>query len=362
MDWISGIGRDSRNRLHVEAQWLDSPSTWTDIERLTADLGIDGTVRRKVELPLHQFHVGNFAEYLSGLALAGLNATCQSVYEFETTAGTVVLPSQLLVLATIGANRPFRRALLRPWGPSFLMNATDEDGQYEVAPTPHRRHDLKMARDPSITRMRWLQAYPSASAAWGSVYASALKGRFDMRMPNAIVSASIRGKLVGGKLLATRLQLLELWPTEEPFEFAEHAPRHFVFNEAVHRRPAHGKAAAPSSDSALTVVGTVQPLTDAEWARVEPLLQAILASPDSKHPGRSRSHALRDVIETIRLKLGTPYAWSKCPGDRPLVQSASVLLSKLQRAGMWDKVVAAGAGGAAAPRPPTVIRNYPPSV
>lgn len=42
----------------------------------------------------------------------------------------------------------------------------------------------------------------------------------------------------------------------------------------------------------------------------------------------------------MRLRLGTPYSWSQVPGDRRLVSSASVLLSKLQRAGVWDRFIA----------------------
>jgi len=341
MDWISGIGRDIGGRLHVEAQWLDSPRTWTDISRLTADLGVEGTVRRRVELPLHQARIGDIGEYLSGLGLAELDASCQRAYEFETAVGVVVIPSQLLVLATVGAQAPFRRALLKPWGPSFLMNAADEDGQYDIAPTPHCGHALRLESGSSLTRMRWLLAYPSATAAWCSVYAYALKARFDMTLPNATATASIRGKRVGGKLLVTRLQLLKMHPAEEPFEFAAHAPRHFVFNETVHRRPAHGQAAAPSSDEGLLSVDPVVPLADVEWSSLEPMLEGFLKSPDAKRPGQPRKHSLREIIDTIRLKLGTPYPWSKCPGSKSLVQSASVLLSKLQRGGMWEQIVAA---------------------
>lgn len=86
--------------------------------------------------------------------------------------------------------------------------------------------------------------------------------------------------------------------------------------------------------------GLVTPLTDEQWTRVEPQGAGVVGA---KGCGTPRRHSLRDLVECMRLKLGTQYSWSKCPGDKSLVQSAVVRLSMLQRAGVWEGVIGATA-------------------
>jgi hypothetical protein len=336
MEWVSGVGRDESGQPCLEAQWLDGPRTWTDLASLKPDLGVKGTVRRRVDLDLAVLQPIDPAGYLHGLGLQTLDARAQRVYEADTAAGTVLVPSQLLVLAIFGASRPLREVLLRPWGPTCLMNAVVRGERLEVAPAPNRMFKLEVGAPALIARMAWVLSHPSATAAWSSVHANALAGRFDMRMPKAVAGLSLHGKVVGDKLLVTQLQVLELTATEAPFEFAaDCAPRHFVFDERVHVSNMHGKAAAPAADASIATDGRVVPLTDEQWARIEPLLAGVVGT---KGCGTPRRHSLRELVKCIRLKLGAPYSWSKCPGDKSLVQSASVLLSKLQRAGVWASV------------------------
>lgn len=339
MEWVSGVGRDENGLLRVEAQWHDGPRTTANLGDLKPGLGISGTVRRRVDLDLAALRPVNATEYLQGLDLSALDARAQRVYAADTAVGQVLIPSQLLVLGIFGASQPMREVLFRPWGPTLLMNAVVGSDRLEVAPTPNLMQKLYVRTPASDVRMAWVLSYPSATTGWCSVYANALNGRFDARLPRALAKVSVHGKLVDGRLFATRLQVLELTATEAPFEFAEGcAPRHFVFDERASISNTHGKAAAPSSDSSIASGGSVVPLTDADWARVEPLIFEALGKNKPMGQGGPRSHALRDLIETARLKLGTPYSWSKCPGDKSLVQSASVLLSKLQRAGVWEQL------------------------
>ena len=342
MEWVSGIGRDESGQLCLDAQWHDGPRARADLSELRPGLGVKGTVRRRVDLDLGALRPVDAAEYLQGLGLPALDARAQRVYTADTAAGAVLIPSQLLVLGLFGASQALREVLLRPWGPTQLLNAVVDGEQLAVAPTPNRMLKLYVRTPATDVRMAWVLSYPSATAGWCSVYANALNGRFDVRRPKALAKVSVYGKLIGGKLLATRLQVLELTATEAPFEFAEGcAPRHFVFDERAAISNTHGKAAAPTSDHGIAHGGSVVPLTDDEWARVEPLILEALGKNKPKGQGGPRLHAIRDILDCIRLKLGTPYSWSKCPGDKSLVQSASVLLSKLQRAGVWERVLSA---------------------
>ena len=155
--------------------------------------------------------------------------------------------------------------------------------------------------------------------------------------------ASVHGRVVDGVLYATDLRFLELDVREEPYEFAKSTPTNFLFNKLVNHRNDHGAAAAPEQDlSIATTAGVVVPLPDEQWQAAKALIRdAIPVKP--RTPIRDRAQGLRELVEIIRLELGTPYTWSKYPGDRKPVQSASVLLSKLQRENIWENVIAATA-------------------
>ena len=179
-----------------------------------------------------------------------------------------------------------------------------------------------------------------------------------MRMPKALATVSAWALPVDGKLLVTRLELLTLTPAEEPHPFATGlAKREFVFNNSVHRRPTHGKAAAPTRDAKVGAsAGMVSPLSDEQWQRLEPLLISALKPKGSAASGAPRAHTLRELIDAIRLKLGTPYPWSQLPVAPKCMQGATVLLSKLKRAGVWEKVVEAGNRLSPSPTLPVTIQ------
>ena len=50
--------------------------------------------------------------------------------------------------------------------------------------------------------------------------------------------------------------------------------------------------------------------SDAEWARIEPLLPAA-------HTGHPRHHRLRTIVNALRYVLRTGCAWRLLPTDRP---------------------------------------------
>jgi hypothetical protein len=340
MDWVSGIGRGSDGRICLQVQDAEGVHALRSLSDLDTKLKAKGTVRRKIGFQLEATARIDVDEYLRGVGLEHLDGKGQVAYAVTTEAGRVVIPSQLMMMATVGAHGPCRALLLEPTEPSSLMQVHAGRGtglRIEASSEVYNQAPL-------VERLTWLLTYPSAHAAWGSVYRNALEGRFDMRLPKASVTASAHGLLAGDTLFVTELHLLELRPLEDPLPFAaRYAPSSFVFNNTVGIRNTHGKAAAPAADVSIGTNGTVAPLTDEQWAAVEQVLKAS----EPKAPGRPRAHPLRDIVECIRLKLGTPYSWSKCPGDKALKQSASVLLSKLQREGTWGRVLAAMAAPAA---------------
>jgi hypothetical protein len=345
MDWIAGTDRNDCGQLCVKAQELDGSWALKGLESVRPDLPVPGTVRRKVRVPLHDLWPGATRQYLDDLGLGALDASGQPVYEVQTDAGRLVIPAQLLVLAVLGANIQFRKVLLRPWGPRFLMSAfaAPGSGPLSIVPTPNRMLQLQFQYLTLVSRLEWVLSYPSATAAWGSVYRHALDGRFDLSMPRAFATVSLLARPVQGRLLVTQLQLEALTPAEEPHPFAAAgAKREFLFDKRAHQRTTHGSAAAPRSDESLaSCAGTVEPLTDRQWGRIEPVIQGSLRPSGAELAGAPRAHSLRALVDVILLKLGNSVPWAKVHADERLAQGARVLLAKLKRRGDWDGVVTA---------------------
>lgn len=340
MEWISGIGRDSDGRLCVQAQGVDGARHLVGLDRVDASLRLKQSPARKASFSFQDLRRGDTRAYLDGIGMPLWDETAQSVYEVECGFGTLVIPAQLLVLATLGHQVALRRTLLTPWGPNCLMTTLAHEKETATRRVQHGTGFVSFEH--IELRLRWIHMHRSAAAAWGSVYRNALQGRFEMVMPQAAVESSVFVRRVGRKYLATRLQLMKVCPTENCHVFAAgHAARDYVFDNSIHQRPTHLPVPPASSDSRLRNDDGLKPLTDNEWLTIVPLLAAqptVLPGADGRYV---RRHQLRDLVDIIRLKLGTPYSWSKVPAEKLQANAASVMFSKLQRAGVWDQVVVA---------------------
>lgn len=333
MVWISSI-RGARDGLQVERQQLDGSKTLATIASAAADLQIPGAFRRKVRLDLTTLRPACTSSYLEALGRRTWEPGAQCTYEASVGNDTLVISTQLLVIALMAARSCLRDYLLTPGGPTLLSTVIADEQVLRVIPTRH----MAAFRGPSVTdRLYWMLAYPSARAAWCSVYREALDGRFDMQLPKAAIDAVVWVLPAGKKLLATRLTVVQLQPLEAPFEFAGAlARRDFEFHSGSKVSNTHGKAAAPASDDRLQATAATGPLTDVQWAQIEPKVREFLVRGNG---GAPRAHSLRTLLDVMLLKLGTPYSWSKVPAPKELSQSASVLFSKLQRGGLWEQVL-----------------------
>ena len=72
-------------------------------------------------------------------------------------------------------------------------------------------------------------------------------------------------------------------------------------------------------------------LTDAEWARLEPLLPVA-------HTGHPRHHSLRTIVNALLYVLRTGCAWRLLPADWPAWQSVYYYLRKWRRDGTLERI------------------------
>ena len=73
-------------------------------------------------------------------------------------------------------------------------------------------------------------------------------------------------------------------------------------------------------------------LTDAQWARLEPLLPAV------RPGGRPRAHPLREVVDALRSGLRGGIAWRALPHDYPPWQTVDHFFRAWRVDGTWERL------------------------
>jgi transposase len=73
-------------------------------------------------------------------------------------------------------------------------------------------------------------------------------------------------------------------------------------------------------------------LTDAEWAKIEPLL------PPEKPVGRDREVDLREVLNAIHYRADNGVKWRNLPSDFPAWQTVYSYFRSWVRLGVWEDI------------------------
>jgi transposase len=77
-------------------------------------------------------------------------------------------------------------------------------------------------------------------------------------------------------------------------------------------------------------------LSDAQWRKLEPLLQAPRG--DRHAGGRPRKHALRRVVDAVLYVVKTGCQWRQLPADFPPWKSVYEAFRRWRRSGAWQRV------------------------
>jgi transposase len=344
MQWVSGVERDASRKLVVQVQDLDGRRCQSDLKSLSADLAAPlARKQRRSTLSLALRREGDIRWYLAGIGCKDLETSGQRVYEFDSSIGVMVIPSQLLTIATLGSQQQVRSELFSPEGPEALMAVTVEDGKVTTALKPNRARCVDIYAPMIAVRLEWVLTYPSARAAWGSVYRNALDGRLDSVPVQGTADVLTHAVEVDGKLLVTSLNVLEVRPDEEPLPFAQgFAPKRFVFDTRRFMKPPvmAGRARATTGDDSLCALPSSGELTDEQWLAIEPFFTSKSGEPESARAVASRKYAVRDLADVMVHKMRTRLAWSKVPFDPKQVHSAIFLFYRLKNSGAWANVAA----------------------
>lgn len=327
--WIAGTDRLA-GKLGLVYQDMAGVAAYGPIENLRCELPLKGLVKLQVAIRFNHHRLTPTSEYLAGIGLEHLSPNGQRCYEFDTTDGPVVIPAQLLVVALVGPTTLMRAPLLSPQGPTALMTAYLDDGLV-VELTPQRMRKFQEDRWAAVCRMRWILQYPSATSAWCSVYANAVEGCLDIKLPNAEACAKLRGVQFCGKLYVTSVDLLTLSAHEEPYEFAATTTKASVCWSLITN-------ADPLKNATLPQLGySYTQLTESQWqsvAQQSHVLGKLLSR-------EKRVFDIRDKFEVIREHLATGLAIYQLPASQNLIKLTHILMQGFKKKGIWDEVVGA---------------------
>lgn len=304
--------------------WLNLESTW----RL--DVPIRAKSKLSATTTFAHWKLGNAGAYLNEIGVSvETSAASHQIYTFDHNGLLIVIPAILVLKALFKPSATVFEYLFRPAGLDMLVAPQQTNGSTSVA-LLHRkiRQHVPIAAT-SLGRLQWIYCFPSARAAFDSVYRHATQGTFGVRLPNADVEISVQGQLRQNVLIASRLSVTACSPLENPFDWAGHQPEEFRLDACKSWEQLNPVLTDPS-----ILPGTAGwELSDFEWSGIEHFFPS-----GRRRVGGKRA---RDFMDAILMKLGTGVGWAKVNSNLGTTCAVSSFYQNLRQSGRWDKVVTA---------------------
>lgn len=341
MTWISAIGPTNSGAIELMVQELDGSCRRAALSEVSESIGAFPGTHKSITLRLSELELASPATYLEGLGLGGHSQNGQTVYQCSIENRIYYIPAQILVISLFGHLKSVRNSLLTPVSPTKWASAFVTVDTLQIIPFIRRTDAIKPEQMQSlIKRMEWVLTYPSAAAAWNSIYRRARDGLFDMLLPNAEVRVSLHGRSRNGSFFASQMCVLGITPLEEPYAFAKsHAKAQFSFKSVEKSFGGMPAQTLVKVDAIIQKNFQKYELNDTQWARIEEILQERALLKSGFQNGRKSKHSVRAAINIIMLKFGNPYAWTKMPGNKLEVLAAKSLFHRLSVDGTWKIIL-----------------------
>jgi hypothetical protein len=305
-----------------DVEWRDLDSTWDVDTPVARGSKMSGTTC------FSRWKLVDASEYLADMKIEiSKGEDRHQVFAVDLNGLSLVVPAILVLKALFKPNATVFEYLFRPSGLDMLLAPKDSNGSTSVALLPQRMRQHVPVRDTSFERLRWLYCFPSARAAFDSVYTYAASGTVGVKLPKAQVDISLQGRLLGKKFLVAVLNISACTPLEEPFDWAGWQPESFRLKTqppSVQLNPI-----LASSDILEGAAGWA--LSDMEWARVEHLFPAGTRL--------TTGNRAREFIGAILTKLGTGVGWAWANSRFGTTAGVSSFYQNCRKSGRWDKVM-----------------------
>jgi hypothetical protein len=343
--WVVGATLGPDKRLRMLLQQLDGKVVPGTFANLAPQFKVAARrMKRVLVADLQDFEAASTEQYLAGIGRPDLESGGQACYQLTTRLGTVWVPAQLLAVALFATNAFTRSYLLHPLGLHMGMRTYLGGNRLLYRPTPLNPIRSDDDRKYAKRKFEWALNYPSAVAAWASIYASMAKGRLELALPAVQARMKLTGCQVQNNLFVTGLSVVSLSATEEPFEFARGlVAKKFILHNGLKRDfSTQTKSGPPAStfDAFVRATGG-KPLTSAQWRAIEPLVEEGRYPTHGQHEGRRAVYPLRQLFDLLSVKFGTPVPWSKLDCTNAQMRAAKYIYLRLIERGYWEKVTAA---------------------
>ena len=278
--------------------------------------------------------------YLSALGWDNLDPNGQPSYKYNVQGDLYVVPAQLLIFGLIASEYKIRQSILRPCSPHSFLRLRNDENKLTTEPAPLQFLSRGFSACNIVPRFEWFLAYPSAFAAWTSIYRFALNGTFDLQMPHADAQLTMCGVKKGDYFFVTRIAVMSVFVLEKPFEYAKGlACSEYIFYTKSKNALSLAKEKLLAKDVRISNCNLTKGLTDEQWTKIESLFLGSFQRRRINNKSNSPKYAPRDIINAIILKLGTPYPWWQLPVSVGLRYAAMKKYASLESAGAWQNII-----------------------
>ena len=333
MSWVCGVVRERDGQMWLQVQTGESEVRLQSVRDWRSD---SQRVRRvsatNVDVAFQNFRRVDLQTYVRGLGEPWLRTEAQTGFEATAAGMTIVIPSQLMIMSLLGSAVELRCSLMAPLQTNQWLTGLVPYGQVAAQVGAHRRSSLS-----TVARGHWIATDRSASAAFGSVYRHALDGRFDMSLPAGIGTFDLVGRLVNGTLLVTKLTSLAVLRGRDAGNLFHNDVRHHYFHKRSDPVLTAAKGPTALEDARLRFT-TFTELTDFQWLRAQTVLAEMPGVRGVPFGDVRRPCTLRDCLDTIRFKFGSPCKWKDVEG-KASTNHAYWIYRRIVRAGLWDTVI-----------------------
>ncbi len=276
---------------------------------------------------LVDWRLADAADYLDSASLGHKAAgNSHQVYAVNHQGLRLVVPAIVFCKALFVPNATTFEYLYRPSGIDSLLAPIRRPTGMAVTLIPRiiRQHE-PISRS-NMARLQWLYCFPSARAAFDSVYVNAARGVIGLDLPKIYADISFRGQLLEGTLFVSALTVNRFKTLETPFDWAGTQPEEYELtgeNVSAHLNPV-------LKNNHLIEGAAGWGLSDFEWSR----LQHLFPSGNKRATGQRA----RGLVSAILTKLGSGTGWSIANASFGTTSAVSSYYQSCLRSGRWQEI------------------------
>lgn len=308
IEWLNGFSLAASGAVEARICKAGKEEVVSDL-RLLHSRGIPkvGTkIRRPITINLADWQAVPASRYLSAFQGLDCGSDSHQVFRFQHGRSSYLVPSLVLLrglfpLIPRGLEYAFT---LRPL--EALCLPRSRSGHWTVAmPDFTGVYDARFRRS-TVEALTLASVFPSVRNAWHSVHRAALQGSMSIDLPNLTVRLLPLGVRVGSTVHVTSIVVNAVLAHEDPFDFAEGAPRSFIY---VTRSEPIGAGVNSYYETHEGADPCEQyRLTEEEWT----LVRASCERTQAEKGRKARDHA-RDVADGLLIRLGASVPWAEIP-------------------------------------------------